>query len=428
METARPSSTPSRVNLRSMINLDSIENLLSSLMTRIDEQDVTIERLQSACARFLQSTQVAEENFSNVTANLKKMSLRLDSVQSSSITTVGGKEMTAGELSFLNNMHIQQLNETLMECARRREVDVRFQEVSENNAKDFKELRTWSAPIEMVNRLSVAQHDMGSRISGLEGIVACKLDRSELGHVEALAARLLTYDDFKEETRGQLRDVSLQLSSLETDLSVCTKDVTTLDQQCRNIREQIHGLALKTDVHTLAKEIESQAAAIEKRCTIEYAEKLNKWLAESSSRIGATEELCTLLDAKISSAAGQLATKASLTDVRACVLRSHYDDAVSVLGSEIDTKAPAIALREAEERIISLEKQLEAESLKLAVAMRFVDWFTSRGENYEHNLKVIDKHLHNLVSSSSPSERSPYVGQVRVTPFSSSKTSASTPS
>jgi hypothetical protein len=47
--------------------------------------------------------------------------------------------------------------------------------------------------------------------------------------------------------------------------------------------------------------------------------------------------------------------------------------------------------------------------------MRFVDWFTSRGENYEHNMKVIDKHLNNLATSSSPSERSPYEGQVRFT-------------
>lgn len=39
------------------------------------------------------------------------------------------------------------------------------------------------------------------------------------------------------------------------------------------------------------------------------------------------------------------------------------------------------------------------ESGRLAVAMRFVDWFTSRGENYEHNMKIIDKHLKGLVVS-----------------------------
>jgi hypothetical protein len=34
---------------------------------------------------------------------------------------------------------------------------------------------------------------------------------------------------------------------------------------------------------------------------------------------------------------------------------------------------------------------------RLAVALRFVDWFASRGENYEHNMKIIDKHLKGLI-------------------------------
>jgi len=46
-----------------------------------------------------------------------------------------------------------------------------------------------------------------------------------------------------------------------------------------------------------------------------------------------------------------------------------------------------------------LEKVVSSESDRLAVAMRFVDWFTSRGENYEHNMKVIDKHLKGLLVS-----------------------------
>lgn len=422
------SKTSPRVNLRSMINLDSIENLLSSLIARIDEQDRIIEHLQRTCTGYL-PTQVAEENFSSLSENLKKLSSRLDAIHSASITKIGGKEMTSGELSFLNNKHIQQLSESLAECARRQEVDIRFQEMSEGTAKEFREVRNWAAPMEMTKSLAVAQHDMGTRMTGLEGIVACKLDRSELGHIEALSARLLTYDVFKEDTKGQLQALSTHLSRLQSGVDINTRDITNLDKKIADIKDKIQDFALKTDVNKLAKEVEMESAAIKKLASIEYADRLHKWLAESNSRIDATEQLCSLLDAKITSTASQLPGKASVSDVRACVLRSHYDEAVSVLGSEIDTKAAATALREAEERILLLEKQLEKESTKLAVAMRFVDWFTSRGENYEHNLKVIDKHLHNLVSSSSPSERSPYVGQVRITPYSAfSSTSANTPS
>ncbi len=37
-----------------------------------------------------------------------------------------------------------------------------------------------------------------------------------------------------------------------------------------------------------------------------------------------------------------------------------------------------------------------------SVAVKFVEWFTSRGENYEHNIKIIDRHLRDLV----PNEKS----------------------
>lgn len=32
--------------------------------------------------------------------------------------------------------------------------------------------------------------------------------------------------------------------------------------------------------------------------------------------------------------------------------------------------------------------------------MRFINWFTHRGELYDYNIKVIDKHLSKLASSS----------------------------
>lgn len=34
------------------------------------------------------------------------------------------------------------------------------------------------------------------------------------------------------------------------------------------------------------------------------------------------------------------------------------------------------------------------------MALRFVSWFTERGEVYEHNMRAIDKHLGSLASAS----------------------------
>jgi hypothetical protein len=61
-----------------------------------------------------------------------------------------------------------------------------------------------------------------------------------------------------------------------------------------------------------------------------------------------------------------------------------------------------------------VEDDLKSQNEKLGIVTRFVEWFTSRGENYEHNLKIIDKHLSNLAANSSNSDgKSPYIGQIR---------------
>jgi hypothetical protein len=46
-----------------------------------------------------------------------------------------------------------------------------------------------------------------------------------------------------------------------------------------------------------------------------------------------------------------------------------------------------------------VESNLNAESKRIDIAIRFVEWFSTRGEHYEHNLQIIDKHLKDLVVS-----------------------------
>ena len=86
------------------------------------------------------------------------------------------------------------------------------------------------------------------------------------------------------------------------------------------------------------------------------------------------------------------------------------------MGTDIDSKAATTSLNGVDDRVVTLEERIEAESARQSVAMRFVDWFTSRGESYEHNLRLVDKHLRGLTRAADPAERVPFSGQVRFTP------------
>ena len=110
-----------------------------------------------------------------------------------------------------------------------------------------------------------------------------------------------------------------------------------------------------------------------------------------------------------------LQSKAPTSELRRCVLRQHFQDAISSLGTSVDGKASMGDVIKIDRRVEDLEDMLKAEQQKVAVALRFVEWFADRGVSYEHNMRVLDRHIANLAKANAPSQRQPYSGQLRFT-------------
>ena len=53
----------------------------------------------------------------------------------------------------------------------------------------------------------------------------------------------------------------------------------------------------------------------------------------------------------------------------------------------------------------ALRTRAEQAEARLAVAMRFVDWFANRGDAYEANLSAVDRALENVARQVDPSAR-----------------------
>ena len=59
-------------------------------------------------------------------------------------------------------------------------------------------------------------------------------------------------------------------------------------------------------------------------------------------------------------------------------------------------------------------RRIETESSRIDLSVRFIDWFTQRGEAYEHNIKIINNHLKQLTDDVHPSERQPFSNRIRL--------------
>lgn len=401
------------VNLSRMIRLDEVEDILNTMMRRLDAQESTIVSLQRLCSSLLPKA-AANDAFENMQNTIRDLSSRLEDVAAAATSNIGtGRDMPAGELAYLNHVHIQQLSAQVATCARQAEILASLKKLEEDTEAGLARVRSQSTPLELGESLRRAQLDTSTRVTTVEAGLVQKVDRSEVGQLTSLASALESYSNFRTVTEATLRLQNETNQQVRSDLAAHGTDIQVATEDRNQLREQAKLFATLEQTEELATALRSVTGMTNLCASKKAVNELFEVVRAEQQRSSRAEEFANILGQRIDDADKAIATKASIEDNKKCVLRRHYDEAVTALGHDIDTKASNEGLSRTDNRVAILEAELEKESSKLAVAMRFVDWFTSRGENYEHNLRLVDKHLGKLTQAANPQERTPYEGQVR---------------
>lgn len=400
-----------------MIRLDEVGELLGSMMQRLDAQEKTIASLQRLCASLLPKNS-ANEVFDDIQRSLEGLTRRLDQVQTAATADLGnGQVIPAGELAFLNNANIVKMQTVMQDLALRRDVDGQLAGLEAQAQQGLATLRSECTPAEVGVRLQESQASAALRVTSIETMLACKVDRSEVDTLNTLASRLETFAAFRDSTVANFVVQAQRASAMEARVERNVAHLAAVDGR---LDDHVAVIATKTPLTQAAamqREIDHLTASLRPLASKTSLAQSDEKIASILARLGRKDALDATMEQRMAAAHADLQAKASLTDVRACVLRSHYDAAIMALGSDLDTKASIAECDVVRGRVSALEGTVESEAARLKVAMRFVDWFTSRGENYEHNLKLVDKHLRNLATAANPSDRAPFTGQVRFTPF-----------
>ena len=412
-----PAAAPSNVNLSKMIRLDEVEELLNSMMARLDAQEQTITTLQRLCASLL-SKNSANEVFDNIQQSLESLSSRLDRVQQAATSDLGGSQtLPAGELAYLNSVDIQKLKAAVQECSRRADVSQDLASLKSELTTEVEAARAGATPLDVGRALQEAQSNAAQRMTSVETMLACKVDRSDVATLSTLATRLDTYSSFLDRTQATFAEHARDHAALVGQVANHTARLDVVDSTLQQLDAVLQTRASTTSVVELQQEAEALAAQIRLCATNKALGATDDRVASVLQRLAAKDIFDADMDERVRAADREIANRATLEQNRACVLRSHYDQAVLALGNDLDTKADSTALAKLAARVGEMGAMQDSEAHKLGVAMRFVDWFTSRGENYEHNLKLVDKHLRNLAVAANPADRVPFSGQVRFAPF-----------
>jgi len=402
-------------NLSKMIRLDEVEHILNDMNSRLESQEATILSLQRLCASLLPKA-AANDAFENMQNTMRDMASRLEDVSAAATANIGtGLDMPAGELAYLNHMNLQNLSKQVESCARQSEVQANMKKLEEDTEAGLNRVRAQSTPAELGETLRRAQLDTSTRVTTVEQTLAQKLDRSEVGNITSLATALESYAQFRRVTESTLAEHSTVNTRVSETLAAHTANLSNAAEERKALSTQAKYFASLEALEELATALRSVTGMTNLCAAKKTVNELHDLVISEQSRSARIEQYASELQRRICEADEAIATKASIEENKKNVLRSHYNEAVQALGADIDTKASADHLGRTDSRVAVLEAELSAESARLAVAMRFIDWFTSRGENYEHNLRLVDKHLGKLAKAADPRERSPFEGQVRFT-------------
>jgi hypothetical protein len=403
------------LNLSKMIRLDQVEDIMNSMMHRLDRQEATIVQLQNLCSSLL-TKNAANEQFEEIQDTMRDMTERMEQLNTASTSNIGqGRVIPAGELAYMNHINLQKLSQQVATCARTTDVESKLQELSNTTEDGLLKVRTQSTPAELGESMRRSQIDMSTRITTSEALLSQKVDRSEVGQLTNLAVELESYSQFRIDTESTLRGQSEWNDNTSSIIATHKIDIdkATEDRNC--IKNELSLKATIDGLEEVAAALRSVTGMTNLCAAKKTVNELYEIVRGEQLRASNNENVISSLKSQAMAADQIIATKASIEDNKKNVLRKHYDEAITALGNDLDTKATQKRLITTDNRVAILEAELEVAKNRLAVAMRFVEWFTTRGENYEHNLKLVDKHLGKLANAADPKERSPYTGQVRFT-------------
>lgn len=356
---------------------------------------------------------------------------------------------SAGELATSNFYQLQKVSKVLSACISRQEVEKQYQDMLRIEEQNHVIQRDLDRMYKVADELNTSHSLLNQRVGALDAMVSTKIDRSELAHLQALAAKVALYDDFRLDTLDSLKQLTAHSITTDQRLSQQEAALETHVLRLDDLSGALPKLATKKDVHALARELRTHGELIAARATQVDHDAVKALLEDAQQLVEQHGRQLVASQESIASLSAGLQTKASVEQMQARLPAVEFEKFHKEVDSLLRSKTPLIVTDALEARakvstlslpVLSscgqrfrashpypvicfalfiylfffififvlwqyLEEAVVAESKRTDVAVRFVEWFMSRGEHYEHNLQIIDKHLKDLVVS----ERSPRV-------------------
>ena len=227
--------------------------------------------------------------------------------------------LTAGELSYLNSVQIENLSKSIKQSD---DATQNINTIIESFHKEVSTFKDDYTPIDMGLKLYRANQDFNVRLQAAESAMTNKVNRSEVDHIEALVERLQMFESFKELATQEIECLKDLLKSQDDDMKRCQEYMESNDKRFHDLNNTVLRCAPKSETRSLAEQVDAHQ---------ETLDLLWHHKDESSNALAmAQQDLHQIVDV--------LSKKASITDLRSCVPRSLFEQEITNLGETVTDK------------------------------------------------------------------------------------------
>ncbi|CAM9558558.1 unnamed protein product, partial [Pylaiella littoralis] len=307
-----------------------------------------------------------------------------------------GGTFTVGEAVRANGEALLGLSEKLARKAEKDELAAKGEELEACIRERERALRQWGVGRDFADSLGRANRGLAGKLLAVEGVLGTKLDRSELDNMQAACAKVSTVSEFLDEAAQRVATLEAGLERGERERRESEQET---EEAFRDLRADLAGRADRGVSEAVAEDVaglrkafieETGSKTKQLRGLKRGADELKKSLGSFS---GSSNERLRNLEACLERAATkeEVALKA---DAR------YAEESLGVLRADCATRARQASLSELASTVTRLEGEHDKTRKASDLTGRFVDWFSSRGQAYEHNLAAVEKHIENLATRS----------------------------
>ena len=217
----------SKVNLRGMLRLDPVEDLLSNVLQRLNEQDMVISELKQIVNGCM-GREAAQDSLSELHRMIKNAQSKIDTIEAGSVIQLGGRVVSVRDVAEESYQQVKQLQELLTTYTSKELLDETIADIHMHYDSEIQELKDCSATFSLVHSIQQGQNLANEKLASLETLVSCKVDRSDYAALESLRVRLQLFADFKDNTTETLQILQERINMADSTLTSHSSQISNL--------------------------------------------------------------------------------------------------------------------------------------------------------------------------------------------------------